>query len=363
MELTELLTSQWWWWPSAILTFTLIAYFLKNIILGYARRVADKTTTELDELFLSSVNFPLTLIIFATGLYATVQHLTNTELITERFIHYAQIGFKITVVIALVMFIERSATYGVNYYNKRSDVFHNSSGIIKTLLRALIIGLGLLVLLGTLGIAITPVIASLGITSLAVALALQPTLENFFSGMQIIADKPIRVGDFIELDDSLQGYVERIGWRSTWIRMLPNNMIIIPNSEIANSRIKNFYYPQQEMSVPVDCGVHYDSDLEMVEQVTLEVAKQVLKDHPGGVESYQPFVIYHTFDNSSINFTVMLRVDEYVQRFFIKSMFIKRLQQRYSKEGIVIPFPITAVNLQQEGVEQWVKPAVNHDQQ
>lgn len=81
------------------------------------------------------------------------------------------------------------------------------------------------------------------------------------------------------------------------------------------------------------------------------MANQVLLDHEWGVESYDPFVVYHTFDNSSINFTVMLRTKEYFNRFFVKSTFIKALHKRFNEEQIVIPFPITALNLQQEGAE------------
>ena len=126
----------------------------------------------------------------------------------------------------------------------------------------------------------------------------------------------------------------------------------MPNGKVSQSKIINYYYPEKELSVPVEVGVHYNSDLEFVEQVTLEVANQVLLEHEWGVETYEPFVVYHTFDNSSINFTVMLRTKEYFNRFFVKSMFIKALHKRYQKEGIVIPFPITAINLQQEQLDE-----------
>ena len=206
----------------------------------------------------------------------------------------------------------------------------------------------LLVLLGTLGISVPPIIASLGITSLAVALALQPTLENFFSGVQLVIDKPIRVGDYIELDSGEQGFVEKIGWRSTWIRMLPNNTVIMPNSVLSQSKIINYFYPEKELSVPVEVSVHYNSDLEEVERITVEVAREILKSHKWGVDDYDTFVVFHTFDSSSINFTVMLRAQEYFNRFFIKSEFMKALHRRYREEGIVIPYPIRAINTQQE---------------
>ena len=133
--------------------------------------------------------------------------------------------------------------------------------------------------------------------------------------------------------------------------MLPNNIVIMPNSKLSNSKLINYYYPERELSVPVEVGVHYSSDLELVEKVCIEVAERILKEHEYGVDTYQPFVLFHTFDNSSINLTIMLRTKEYFNRFFIKSAFIKSLKKRFDEEGIVIPFPITAINTEQEGVK------------
>ena len=147
----------------------------------------------------------------------------------------------------------------------------NTSAIAGGALRAVLATLTVLIILSNMGVSITPIIASLGITSLAVALALQPTLENFFSGIQLVMDKPIRIGDYIELDSGEQGFVEKIGWRSTWIRMLPNNIVIMPNSKLSNSKLINYYYPERELSVPVEVGVHYSSDLELVEKVCIEL--------------------------------------------------------------------------------------------
>ena len=254
-------------------------------------------------------------------------------------------------IIAFVLFLDHFLFGTVDYYSARSAMISNSHGIIKGLIRSVIVCVGLLVLMGTLGISITPIIASLGITSLAVALALQPTLENFFSGVQLVIDKPIRVDDFIELESGDQGFVEKIGWRSTWVKMLPNNMIVIPNSQLSKSRIINYFYPEKELSVAVEVGVHYGSDLEKVEQVTLDVARQVLKSHKWGVADYDTFVVFHTFDQSSINFTVMLRAKEYFNRFWVKSAFIKALHTRYAEEGIVIPYPIRAINTSQESAQ------------
>jgi len=122
--------------------------------------------------------------------------------------------------------------------------------------------------------------------------------------------------------------------------MLPNNTTIIPNSRVVNSQIINFYRPQREMAALVQVGVSYDSDLDHVERVTVEVAQGVLQDTPGGVKEFEPFIRYHTFADFSINFTVILWVKEYVDKYLVTHEFVKRLHKRYKQEGIEIPFPI-----------------------
>ncbi|WP_218312393.1 mechanosensitive ion channel family protein [Alteromonas antoniana] len=304
-----------------------------------------------------ALDAPLSIIIFIFILWMGRNVLEWFALANDTVLTVISHIVKASLIIALFVFVERLFTYSIIRYQSRSTLVKNSSSIASGAIRALLACLALLIILGTMGISVTPIIASLGITSLAVALALQPTLENFFSGIQLVMDKPIRIGDFIELDSGEQGFVEKIGWRSTWIRMLPNNIVIMPNSKLSNSKLINYYYPERELSVPVEVGVHYDSDLEKVEAICLEVAEYILKHHHYGVDTYEPFVLFHTFDNSSINLTVMLRTKEYFNRFFIKSAFMKMLKKRFDEEGIVIPFPITALNLDQEGAAAIIQKA------
>jgi small-conductance mechanosensitive channel len=331
-----------------VILSTLAMYLTKRITMvqiGKSRILAGHSITRI---VLLSARKPLNILILLLNLFLFDFLLNYFQLSNLKIEQYLSMTAKIAIVLSLLLFAERFLSALINYYAEISEVIRTSKSIVKGISKIVVIGIGSLVILGTLGISITPIIASLGITSLAVALALQPTLENFFSGVQLVIDKPIRVGDYIELDSGEQGFVEKIGWRSTWIKMLPNNVVIMPNSKLSQSKIINYYYPEKELSVPVDVGVHYSSDLEHVEKVTLEVAKQILISHKWGIDSYEPFVVYHTFDNSSINFTVMLRAEEYFNRFFIKSEFIKALHKRYAQEGIVIPYPITAINTDQE---------------
>lgn len=335
--------------PVLVLAAVMVLILIKRLILVQFARLVNKTPYQIDALLIRSVAMPLNLVILSLGVF--LYRLLDSRLGTGNswLNGNATLISQVFLIIALVLFADRFLSGLLGNYARRSDALRNSRSIVQGISRGTVFAIGGLVLLGTLGISITPIIASLGITSLAVALALRPTLENFFSGVQLIMDKPIRVGDFIELDSGEQGFVDKIGWRSTWIRMLPNNTVIMPNSVLSQSKIINYFYPEKELSVPVKVGVHYNSDLDYVEQVTLEVAREILVSHEWGVSDYNTFVVYTGFGDSSINFTVMLRAKEYFNRFWVRSAFIKALHKRYAIEGINIPFPIRAINLDQEG--------------
>jgi small-conductance mechanosensitive channel len=166
---------------------------------------------------------------------------------------------------------------------------------LKNILKWVIYALGLLSLLSFLGIEITPLLASIGIGGAAVALALQPTLENFFAGTQIISDRMIRLGDFVEIDETTRGYVTEIGWRSTKLRTPPNNLLVIPNSVLANSKLTNYNLPNTAIAVSIYCGVSYDSNLTRVKEIALEVATDVVNQMDEAVKTFEPSVAFDNF--------------------------------------------------------------------
>ena len=134
-----------------------------------------------------------------------------------------------------------------------------------------------------------------------------------------------------------------ITWRNTLVRQLPNNMHIIPNAKLSSSKVINYYQPERELSVRVDVGVDFNSDLDHVEQVTIDVATDVMKTVSGGVPDFDPFIRYNQFGEFRIGFTVILRAKEFVDQYPLKHEFIKRLHKRYREEGINIPFPIRTI--------------------
>jgi small-conductance mechanosensitive channel len=214
------------------------------------------------------------------------------------------------------------------------------TSLTRNLAWALTAVIGILIILNELGLSITPMLTALGVGGLAVALALQEPLANFFAGLFITLAGQIRVGDYVKLDSGQEGYVVDFSWRSTRLRMLANNLILVPNAKLAQAIVINHHLPSQDLAVLVEVGVDYASDLEHVERVVIAVGRDVMTSVAGGVGKFEPFIRYHTFGESSIDFTVILRGREFVDQYLVKHEFIKRLHARFDREGIVIPFPI-----------------------
>jgi small-conductance mechanosensitive channel len=217
------------------------------------------------------------------------------------------------------------------------------SSLTRNIAWALTAVLGLLVVLNGLGLSITPMLTALGVGGLAVALALQEPLANFFAGLFLALAGQVRVGDYIKLDSGEEGYVSDFSWRSTRLRMLANNLVVVPNAKLAQAIVLNHHLPSKEMAVLVEVGVDYASDLRKVERVVVEVGREVMGQVKGGVPEFEPFIRYHSFGESSIDFTVILRATEFVDQYLVKHEFMKRLHERFDREKIVIPFPIRTI--------------------
>jgi len=184
---------------------------------------------------------------------------------------------------------------------------------------------------------------------------LQDTLSNLFAGIQIIASKKFKPGDYVRLDSGGEGYITDINWGNTAIRTLPNTVVIVPNNKISTTVITNLSRPVEEMSVIVPIGVSYTSDLAKVERVTIEVASSVLEEVPGGNREFRPLVRFTALSEYSVNFNVILSVRHYTDQYLIIHEFIKRLFVRFEAEGIEIPFPTRTLYLPQIHPEEKTK--------
>ncbi len=315
---------------AGLLTGLLVERLVLKAALGIANRTGRKGFLAIR----SALRGMITLWFAVAGLYTAI-HLIDLNPGVATYYHQ---GFLVLIVFSITVVIARLSAGLVDLYIRMAEGAVPSATILGNMLRIVIILTGILVILTLLHVPIAPLVTALGIGGFAVALAFNDTLSNLFSGLHVLASKLIRPGDYVRLDSGEEGYVADVTWRNTTIKTLPNNMVVIPNSRLASAIITNFNQPVKEMAVLVEVGVGYASDLDVVERVTVEVAKEVLRETAGGVEGFEPFVRYHTFSDFRIEFTVVLRVHEFVDQYALKHEFIKRLQRRYRENGIEIPF-------------------------
>ena len=225
---------------------------------------------------------------------------------------------------------------------ERSEERLPKTSLLNNIVNCIIYAMGIIVILQYYGISIAPIITAMGVGGMAVALGMQETLANIFSGIYLIISKQLRLDDYIRLSSGEEGRVTDITWRFTTILSIMGNVVVIPNQKLASAIITNYNMPKRDITVRVTVGVAYDSDLDLVEKVTLEVARKVMQDEHIGID-IEPAVRFHTLGDSSINFDVFLHSSQFNHQAELKHEFIKELMRRYRKEGINIPYPIRTV--------------------
>jgi len=325
---------------AAIIIGLVLQRFANNRLL----KTAQKTKWRGDEIIIKGLRGKIVLWMIIIGLYSVLPMLKLQP-------QYNELAGKVLLVMVIfsITMVTSSVLGGfIRLYSDDGKSGVLSTSIFAIITRIVIIVIGIMIILQTLDISITPMLTALGVGGLAVALALQDTLSNLFSGFHLLLTRKVRIGDWIELESGEAGHVIDITWRNTTLQQRRNNIIIIPNSTVASSITTNYNLPKSELAIRVDCGVAYDSDLEYVENVTIEVAEDVMKNVRGAVATHKPFVRYTGFGDSSINFYVNLRVEDYGKQFRVRHEFIKRLHKRYNEEGIVIPFPIRTLDIPKE---------------
>ena len=236
-------------------------------------------------------------------------------------------------------------------FGERRTLAVGVTGLAQAVARTAVLTVGALILLGDLGVAITPILTALGVGGLAVALALQDTLSNLFAGVHLLADKPIRVGDFVRLESGVEGFVDDIGWRSTRIRLLANNMVIVPNAKIAQSAITNYHLPEARMSLAIPVGVTYAADPDHVERVLVDEAQRAAGEVSGLLTDPPPLArLIPGFGESALQFTLVCSVASFVDQYAVQHELRKRIIRRFRAERIEMPSSVRVVEVRaQEG--------------
>jgi len=322
-----------------ILIGTIIFVTLSYLILNLIVKKISGGQKSYAKFILKQLSIPVFFLVFIIGLYTSLKTLSALD---EYYLMLDGAFFVITTLI-IALLVSRIITVITMGWLKVRKGFKRTPGLLNKAITVFIFIAAIAVILGYFKFDITPLIAGVGLGALAIGFALQSTLTNFFAGVHLLSDKPIRAGDFIELDEKTSGIVEDIGWRSTRIRMLTDNLLIIPNGKLADSNIINYSMPKEDFSIWIPCGVAYESDLKKVEKVALEVAKEIQQTIPGAVKDFEPAFRFKEFGDSNINFITILRIEEPLSRFVVRNEFIKALKERFDKEKIEISWPIRKI--------------------
>jgi small-conductance mechanosensitive channel len=338
----DLLKGKPWWFSVAIFgAYVALLFVIQWVVFRLLRRWAVKRTNPWYALVLGALQSSILLFLISgmVGMAPVIFRMTKD---VRRLVGSAA---ELIAILAFAVFFEKLLLAAYRRWVARDEATRTHSILVRVLISVGVYSVFLMFFLQTAGISITPLIASLGVGSVAIAFALQETLSSLFAGLYLVADRPIRFGDFVRLETGEEGFVESIGWRSTRIRMVPQNIVIVPNSKVASGIITNYSLPSRELAVQVDVGVDYSSDLEKVERVTLEIARETMKEIPEGVADFEPSVRWMGYGESSVNLTVVLRARQFTDQYPVRNAFIKKLHKRYRAEGIIIPFPIRTVHL------------------
>ena len=321
----------------------LVGFIMSKLVMPLLVKLTKKTKLKSDDIIVKVLCAWMVPLFAVLGLHFGL-HDSN---LSPKVLEWVQRGTVIFYLLSLTIIVA-TILGGLLRIKQTDDSVIPSSSIISKIAKVMVYILGFILILQSQGISVLGILTTLGVGGIAVALALKDTLSNLFAGLQVISSGKFNNGDFVKLSSGEEGYVEDISWRSTIIRAVDKHTIIVPNGDLANMIVHNYYLNEREINFAVEYGVAYDSDLDHVEAVVKEVVTDTLNDMEQGVKDFEPFVRFNSFGDSSINLKVLLRVKSVNDQYAVKYEFIKRLKKRFEQEKIVIPFPIRTVIMEKE---------------
>ena len=309
---------------------SVLGWILRKWLFPFLTRLAGKTKQQTDNLILQSFKKWIIVLIVALGAYIGIKRLP----LSVKYQDWIDKSFIIFYIFCATIMLSEIVSGMIRVKNQETGSALPSSSIISKIARAIIYGLGLVLILQSVGISVAPILTAMGVGGLAVALALQDTLSNLFAGLQIIASGKINQNDFIRLDNGQEGFVEDISWRITTIKNASGQVIIVPNAKLSNMISTNYLLERKDFAFSVDISIDRNNDIKKVESVTKEVVHQTISQIKGGIMPEEPAVRFVRFGENSIELKVSMQVREYHQQGEATHQFIMNIQERFAKEDI-----------------------------
>ncbi len=312
------------------------AVLIRYVLMRWLRRLARRSTTLLDDRVLAMLNRAL-IPALALGLITASLNLFP---VPATFLKVANRTLYLGVLVVALYYAAKIFQVLLNAWLFRNSSTRAWQDAVRFMTRLLFAGLGVMLVLDNLGISLTAVWTTLGIGSIAVALALQDTLTNFFAGVYLRLDSPVHIGDFMKLDTGDQGFVTQLGWRSTRIQSLSRNVIVVPNAKLASAVITNMSLPEPHVEIAISVSVGYRSDPDEVERILVDEAARAAAEMEEILAEPAPFVRFIPgFGPSSLKVSLMCRVRTAAEQEIVQHELRKRIWKRLRREGIEMPFP------------------------
>ncbi len=342
MTLLEYLENQY---VRAIIILLFVILVVRPLVFSLekiAKLLTRKTQTDLDDKFLARAYKPAAVLVIIAGIFLALNELTLSEGIRTALHNILFTTMVVVVAYVIYSFLDILLSHAMNTAHIAENATRKSMlGLFLSVIKVLAVIFAVLYALTIWGIAIGPFLAGLGIAGLAVALALQPTLSNIFSGIALILDQSVREGDQIYLDESTRGTVQKVGFRSTKIVNFDNELIIVPNSKLADAKIQNNALPDPKARVVIIFTVAYGSNIEHVKKLIL---KQILSlKHVS--KKPEPMVRFTQMQSSALEFKAYYHVGSYLDRMESIDEANTKIYNALNKEGISIPYPQLDVHL------------------
>jgi small-conductance mechanosensitive channel len=334
-----------------LLVFWLVIGLLVVLVVRpVIKRLTSKTKSDIDDKILAIIDTPIVVFIFFYGFVRSLDVLTDMpqwfhDIHDEVMTLYGLVVAVFVIYIAYKVFKAVFMPLGMEYAKKTgSELDDVLIPLLDKLGGVLIIVFGLFSILAMLGINITVFLAGAGIIGIVLAFALQTTLGNFFAGIHLMIDRPIKPGDVILIGDDYCR-VERIGLRSTrFYDMFTHVIVIMPNNTVSEMKLINLSEPDKKLKATITVGVAHGSSLDKVEQLMAEAVraqKGVIVDDPARA----PVVRFEDFGESALKFTIYYWVLDFNDQWRIAHDARKHMDRAFKEAGIEIPFPQQVVHL------------------
>ncbi len=327
-----------------ILVFYILSKIVQLVIIKNLKRAAKKTRTEVDDLVIEAIKKPLIRFLILIGLKLAI----NVLPLSEKVMGALQSTINSIMILIVTFFLIKLTDIFLNHWGKewahktKSSLDDDILPLLHKTSRVILMIIGIFFIFGEWNIDVTGLLAGVGVAGLAIGFAIKDSLANIFGGISIILDKAFKVGDVVKLDDGSTGTIKDIGLRSTRIRTWNNELLIIPNGKLANSKVQNYKQPDLSVRIEINFGVEYGSNPDKVKKVVVDCIKsidKVIKNNKN-----KPIeVLFLNMGDSALEFRARFWVKDYTEKLETKEKAVNKIYKTLNKSKIGIPFPTRTI--------------------